>query len=183
MIQTFLIYYNSILSFLFWIIRDTTLQKKAEIIQKNKATYIKTNKFEGKIFSLNKYFVLMVKYFFPLIVLFMLFVFSFHILEAYFIYGFSFILLILFFTFYFKDKQYKIFTAIFTTLYLILAMLFVFKYNLNTFYLLQLLFNSLHVFLCYLIIFKIYKDYCFNKNKKFYFDKNNKLIISFDKKV
>ena len=173
-----LICYNSILSFLIWIIKDTTLQKECEISYEGKNVFLKTDKYYGKLSRLNRYFILTVKYFLPILAVLMLFVLSTHIIEAFFIYGFPFVLLLLFFLIYFREKQFKIFTIIFTFVYLVLLVLIILKYNLHFLFIMQLLFNSLHIFLCYLILFKIYKDFQINRNRKFYFDKKNKLIIS-----
>jgi len=173
-----LIYYNSILSFLTWIIKDTTLQKECEISYEGKNVFLKTDKYYGKLSRLNRYFILTIKYLLPILTVFMLFVLSTHIIEAFFIYGFPFVLLLLFFLIYFREKQFKIFTIIFTFVYLVLSVLIILKYNLHFLFVVQLVFNSLHIFLCYLILFKIYKDFKINKNRKFYFDKKNKLIIS-----
>lgn len=175
-----IIEFYSYFSFLFWIMPGMKQKKEINFIDNGKSFYFKTDKNEGPLYKINKYFIFILRYLPILVILNIFDSFSFDFrIEYLFCIIFS-----LFLTFIIKNKKLKksnLYISIGISSFIILALGSYLIYVFDIKYFLYILVASLKFTIVIYAIYSIIEDFINNKMYDFYYCKKNKLIFRISK--
>ena len=173
------ILYNSLKNSIFWYLKDTSIEKEADIEivnQKKNIYHIKTDKYDGTMKKLSKIKIFFMRYFLPLFVAFMFIQITNNWIKMFFVYGDAFVLFGAFLAFFSSNKK-RVAYLMFLVIYGLLNYYLIQKFQIDIYFLTNHFMYSLNVVLALLILFKVDNDYKKNKIYDFFYIKDQKLIV------